>query len=47
MSLPLDEDYKGKILSVPKKDEGPQYTKKGTIRLRRPKTKNQYFTQDT
>ena len=47
MALPLDEDYKGKILSVPKKDEGPQYTKKGTIRLRRPKTKNQYFTQDT
>ncbi len=45
MSLPLDEDYKGKILSVPKKDEGPQYTKKGTLRLRRPKTKNQYFTR--
>ena len=47
MSLPLDEELNGKILSVPKKDEGPQYTKKGTLRLRRPKTKNQYFTQDT
>jgi hypothetical protein len=37
----------GKILAVPQKDEGPTYTKKGTLRLRRPKTKNQYFTADT
>jgi len=47
MSLPLDDDLQGKILAVPQKDEGPQYTKKGTLRKRRPKTKNQYFTADT
>jgi len=47
MSLPLDDDLKAKVLTVPQKDEGPQYTKKGTLRLRRPKTKNQYFTADT
>ena len=47
MSLPLDDDLQAKILAVPQKDEGPQYTKKGTLRKRRPKTKNQYFTVDT
>ena len=47
MSLPLDDDLKAKVLTVPQKDEGPQYTKKGTLRKRRPKTKNQYFTSDT
>ena len=47
MITPLDESLEGKILAVPQKDEGPQYTKKGTLRKRRPKTKNQYFTQDT
>tara|TARA_E500000318_G_scaffold111717_1_gene131380 strand:- start:752 stop:1558 length:807 start_codon:yes stop_codon:yes gene_type:complete len=47
MSLPLDDDLQAKILAVPQKDEGPQYTKKGTLRKRRPKTKNQYFTADT
>jgi len=40
MSLPLDDDLQAKVLTVPQKDEGPQYTKKGTLRLRRPKTKN-------
>jgi len=43
MSLPLDDDLQAKILAVPQKDEGPQYTKKGTLRKRRPKTKNQYL----
>jgi len=47
MIAPLDESLEGKILAVPQKDEGPQYTKKGTLRKRRPKTKNQYFTADT
>ena len=47
MLQPIDESLKEKVLTVPVKDEGPQYTKKGTIRLRKPKTKNQYFTQDT
>ena len=47
MITPLDDSLEGKILSVPQKDEGPQYTKKGTLRKRRPKTKNQYFTADT
>ena len=47
MSLPLDDDLQAKVLAVPQKEEGPQYTKKGTLRLRRPKTKNQYFTADT
>jgi len=47
MSLPLDDDLQAKVLTVPQKDEGPQYTKKGTLRKRRPKTKNQYFTADT
>ncbi len=47
MIAPLDESLEGKILAVPQKDEGPQYTKKGTLRQRRPKTKNQYFTADT
>ena len=47
MIAPLDESLQGKVLAVPQKDEGPQYTKKGTLRKRRPKTKNQYFTQDT
>ena len=47
MNLPLDDDLQAKVLAVPQKDEGPQYTKKGTLRLRKPKTKNQYFTADT
>ena len=47
MIPPIDESLNAKILAVPKKDEGPQYTKKGTLRLSRPKTKNQYFTADT
>ena len=47
MIAPLDESLEGKILTVPQKDEGPQYTKKGTLRRRKPKTKNQYFTADT
>ena len=46
MIPPIDESLNAKILAVPKKDEGPQYTKKGTLRLRRPKTKNQYFGMD-
>jgi hypothetical protein len=47
MNLPIDEGLKGNILTPPKRDEGPLYTKKGTLRKRRPKTKNQYFTSDT
>ena len=47
MTVPLDDDLQAKVLTVPVKDEGPQYTKKGTLRLRKPKTKNQYFTADT
>ena len=47
MNLPIDEGLKGNILTPPKRDEGPLYTKKGTLRKRRPKTKNQYFTPDT
>ena len=47
MDLPIDESLKGNILTPPKRDEGPMYTKKGTLRKRRPKTKNQYFTADT
>lgn len=47
MNLPIDDSLKDKILTPPKRDEGPLYTKKGTLRKRRPKTKNQYFTQDT
>ena len=47
MNLPIDESLQGKILTPPKRDEGPLYTKKGTLRKRRPKTKNQYFTSDT
>ena len=29
MIPPIDESLNAKILAVPKKDEGPQYTKKG------------------
>ena len=47
MNLPIDESLQGNILTPPKRDEGPLYTKKGTLRKRRPKTKNQYFTSDT
>ena len=47
MTLLIDDDLQAKVLTVPVKDEGPQYTKKGTLRLRKPKTKNQYFTADT
>jgi hypothetical protein len=42
MSLPLDDDLQAKVLTVPQKDEGPQYTKKGTLRKRRPNRK--YYT---
>jgi hypothetical protein len=35
------------ILIVPQEDLGVQFTKKGTIRKRKPKEKKQYFTQDT
>ena len=47
MILPIDEKLQGSILTPPKRDEGPMYTKKATLRKRRPKTKNQYFTADT
>jgi hypothetical protein len=47
MSEELQETIGGKILAVPQTDEGPQYTKKGTLRKRRPKTKKMYFTSDT
>ena len=47
MNLPIDESLQANILTPPKRDEGPLYTKKGTLRKRKPKTKNQYFTQDT
>ena len=47
MNPPIDEHLQGNILTPPKRDEGPMYTKKGTLRKRRPKTKNQYFTADT
>ena len=47
MSEELNETIGGKILAVPQTDEGPQYTKKGTLRKRRPKTKKMYFTSDT
>jgi hypothetical protein len=47
MNLPIDESLQANILTPPKRDEGPLYTKKGTLRQRKPKTKNQYFTQDT
>jgi hypothetical protein len=36
-----------KVLEVPQSQEETQYTKKGTIRKRKPKTSNQYFTQET
>jgi hypothetical protein len=35
------------ILLVPQEETGVQFTKKGTIRKRKPKEKKQYFTQDT
>lgn len=35
------------ILIVPQEETGVQFTKKGTIRKRKPKEKKQYFTQDT
>jgi len=47
MSEVSNETIGGGILSIPQIDEGPQYTKKGTLRKRRPKTKKMYFTQDT
>jgi hypothetical protein len=47
MSEELNETIGGKILAVPQTDEGPQFTKKGTLRKRRPKTKKMYFTSDT
>lgn len=36
-----------KILHIPQEETETQYTKKGTIRKRKPKTKKMYFTQDT
>ena len=36
-----------KILHVPQEEIEVQYTKKGTVRKRKPKTKKMYFTQDT
>jgi hypothetical protein len=36
-----------KILYVPQEETEVQFTKKGTIRKRKPKEKKQYFTQDT
>jgi hypothetical protein len=36
-----------KILHVPQEETEVQYTKKGTVRKRKPKEKKQYFTQDT
>ena len=36
-----------KILHVPQEENEIQYTKKGTIRKRKPKTKKMYFTEDT
>jgi hypothetical protein len=47
MDLPIDESLQANILTPPKRDEGPLFTKRGTLRKRKPKTKNQYFTQDT
>ena len=35
------------ILIVPQEETGIQFTKKGTVRKRKPKEKKQYFTQDT
>lgn len=35
------------ILIVPQEETGVQFTKKGTVRKRKPKEKKQYFTQDT
>ena len=35
------------ILIVPQEEIGVQFTKKGTVRKRKPKEKKQYFTQDT
>jgi hypothetical protein len=35
------------ILIVPQEETEVQYTKKGTVRKRKPKEKKQYFTQDT
>ena len=36
-----------KIFHAPQEETEIQYTKKGTIRKRKPKTKKMYFTQDT
>jgi len=36
-----------KILHVPQEETEVQFTKKGTVRKRKPKTKKMYFTQDT
>jgi hypothetical protein len=36
-----------KILHVPQEETEVQYTKRGTVRKRKPKTKKMYFTQDT
>jgi hypothetical protein len=36
-----------KILHIPQEETEVQYTKRGTIRKRKPKTKKMYFTQDT
>jgi len=41
------ENSEIKILHIPQEEKEIQYTKKGTVRKRKPKTKKMYFTQDT
>ena len=36
-----------KMLVIPQEETEIQFTKKGTVRKRKPKTKKMYFTQDT
>ena len=44
--MTLDESLVGNVLKVPEKEEKKVlYTKKGTIRKRKPKTKNLYVSQ--
>ena len=47
MNPPIDEHLQGNILTPPKRDEGPMYTKKCTLRKRRPKTKNLNFNRSS
>jgi len=44
--MEIEIDVKN-ILIVPQEETGVQFTKKGTVRKRKPKEKKQYFTQDT